>query len=76
MEVFAHKLVTTTELRRINRRRATVQVNNLTTVCTPGGKGQQEKMNVEEKRMEERIEGRREEEGQRDTKQSLNDARH
>lgn len=47
---FAHKLVTNTELRRIitHTRRATVQVNNLTTACIPGGKGRQEDVTSEE----------------------------
>lgn len=61
------------ELRRINTGRATMQVNNLTTACTPGGKGQQEKVTVEREK-EERTEGKRE--AQRDTMHSLNDARH
>ncbi len=55
-------------------RRATVQVNNLTAACTPWREGQQEKVTVKEKGEEERTEGRRE--AERDTKQSLNDARH
>lgn len=35
-------------------RRATVQVNNLTTACTPGGKGRQEKVTAVEKGEESR----------------------
>lgn len=55
-------------------RRATVQVNNLTTACTPGGRGRQEKVTAEERGERERAEGRRE--AERDTKQSINDAQH
>lgn len=54
--------------------RAPVQVNNLTTACTPGGKGRQEKVTAEE-RGEGRAEERREAE-RGIPKQSLNDARH
>ncbi len=54
-------------------RRATMQVNNRTAACTPGGRGWQEKETVEEKGDEEGTEGKRE--AGRDTKHSLNDAR-
>lgn len=50
-------------------RRATVQVNNLTTACTPGGKGRQEKVTAVEKGEEGRAGGGRE--GGREIQSSL-----
>lgn len=52
-------------------RRATVQVNNMTTACTPRGRGRQKKVTVEEKGEEERTEGGREGGRQREIQSSL-----